>query len=105
MELPVDLFASSCQHISHLFYGANHRWSQYVLRSLEHIRAHRHVFVLSVLGSGTTIPKIPLVEEVPYCTANGMTARTKSSDQQNYEPKRNNDFFLSVSLDSNRFNS
>lgn len=90
----MELSVARCSHhvvneFPFIFMRINHRWSQYVLRSLEHIRAHRHVFVLSVLGTGTTIPKIPLVEKVPYCIANGMkvthTHTPKHFDQQNFE--------------------
>lgn len=49
----------------------SNRWSQHFLRSAQHIRAHRYVYVLYVFGHGSTVPEIFVVEEVLDHTANG----------------------------------
>lgn len=47
------------------------RWPQHLLWPAQYIRAHCDVHVLHVLGHGSTIPKVPLVEEVPDNAPNG----------------------------------
>lgn len=47
-----------------------HRWSQYVLRSTEHIRTYRYVHLLFVGRVRTRNPEIFVVEKVFDNTAN-----------------------------------
>ena len=47
------------------------RWSQYLLRSAEHVCPHRDVFLLHGISDGTQISEIYLVEEVPHSLPDG----------------------------------
>lgn len=49
------------------------RWSQYILRSAQHIRPHRDVCVLLPGRSRTPHDQIPLVEEIPDQSATGKS--------------------------------
>lgn len=53
-----------------LFIVSNRR-PQHILRTFEHICAHRYVLILLVLGARRKIPKVLVVEEILDSIANG----------------------------------
>jgi hypothetical protein len=55
------------------------RWPQLVFWNAQHICSHHHVFVLPARSSGTTLPEIYLVEEVPDCSSDGRNTTLGSS--------------------------
>lgn len=59
------------------------RWSQHFLRTFEHLCAHCYVLILLVRCYGTTIPEIPLVEEIFDRSANGKQCEYLLIDKHN----------------------
>lgn len=47
------------------------RWSQHLLRPAQYLCAHCYVHILHVLGHGSSVPEVSVVEEVPDNSANG----------------------------------
>lgn len=62
---------TNCDLHRFLFIVSNRR-PQHILWTFEHIRAHRYVLILLILGARRKIPKVLVVEEILDCIANGL---------------------------------
>lgn len=60
-------FSMNCLHF---------RWSQHILRTLQYIRSHYHVHLLSDRSPRSAVPEVHLVEEVFNRVPNGKLVFT-----------------------------